>query len=169
MKCTNEACPYRQEPGPIECPAANNGCGGYQGDLLKDPHYIRMTHPVLIDTEEDADKLVQAMEAADAERLIAIAQNGQSAIDTNKRLVEAIETMGICIEALKALINGEWVDTDKVEKALGISFAEGMKRFEFSRTAEWWSIAGETEEERSHQGQKIKTRFRMKIGRGDDK
>ena len=29
MKCTNEACPYRQEPGPIECPAANNGCGGY--------------------------------------------------------------------------------------------------------------------------------------------
>ena len=29
MKCTNEACPYRQEPGPVECPAANNGCGGY--------------------------------------------------------------------------------------------------------------------------------------------
>ena len=66
MKCTNEACPYRQEPGPVECPAANNGCGGYQGDLLKDPHYIRMTHPVLIDTEEDADKLVQAIKAISA-------------------------------------------------------------------------------------------------------
>ena len=34
--------------------------------------------------------------------------------------------------------------------------------FDFSRTAEWWAIVGETEEERARNGQKITTRFRLK-------
>jgi len=39
MKCTNEACPYRQEPGPVECPAANNGCGGYMAEEAQRDYY----------------------------------------------------------------------------------------------------------------------------------
>lgn len=34
--------------------------------------------------------------------------------------------------------------------------------FDFCRTAEWWSIAGKTEEERSREGQKITTCFRIR-------
>ncbi len=66
------------------------------------------------------------------------------------------------IKALKALIFGEWVDTDIIERALGISFSEGLKRFDFSRTAEWCSIAGKTEEERKKNGQIITTKFCLK-------
>lgn len=65
-------------------------------------------------------------------------------------------------KVLKRLLNGEWVDTDEVEKALGITFADGYKRFDFSRTADWWSIIGTTNEERAREGQKITTRFRLK-------
>lgn len=66
------------------------------------------------------------------------------------------------IKALKAFIFGEWVDTDIIERALGISFSEGLKRFDFSRTAEWCSIAGKTEKERKKNGQIITTKFRLK-------
>lgn len=38
MKCTNESCSYRQEPGPIECPAANNGCEGYKSEKGGQPN-----------------------------------------------------------------------------------------------------------------------------------
>lgn len=66
------------------------------------------------------------------------------------------------IETLKKLCKGEWVDTDDVQRILGISFHEGLKIFDFSRTAEWWSIVGETPEERQRNGQKITTCFRLK-------
>lgn len=65
-------------------------------------------------------------------------------------------------EPIERLLNGEWVETDEVQKALGITFAEGLRRFEFSRTAEWWSIVGKTEEERARNGQKIETYFRLR-------
>ena len=65
-------------------------------------------------------------------------------------------------ETLKRLLDGEWVETEAVEKALGISFVDGLRRFDFSRTAEWWSIAGKTDEERARNGQKITTCFRLK-------
>ncbi len=41
------------------------------------------------------------------------------------------------VAILKDLINGEWVDCDKVQEALSIDFKTGMEMFEFSRTAEW--------------------------------
>lgn len=55
---------------------------------------------------------------------------------------------------LKKLLNGEWVNTEDVEKYFNISFADGMKLFEFSRTAEWNQLPLE--------GQKITTKFRLK-------
>ena len=60
------------------------------------------------------------------------------------------------------LLQGKWVETDKVQEALGMTFQECFKIFDFSRTAEWWSIAGVTEEERSRNGQKVTTMFRVK-------
>lgn len=66
------------------------------------------------------------------------------------------------INTLKLLLNGKWVETEKVEKALEITFAEGFRQFNYSRTAEWWSIVGKTDEERAREGQKITTYFRLK-------
>lgn len=66
------------------------------------------------------------------------------------------------IEVLKRLLNGEWIDTKEVQNALGIDFKEGLKRFDFSRTSEWWSIVGKTEEERARKGQKTIICFKLK-------
>lgn len=64
--------------------------------------------------------------------------------------------------ARKRLLDGEWVLTEEVQTALGITFAEGIRRFDFSRTAEWWTVVGRTDEERKREGQKITTYFRLK-------
>ena len=56
--------------------------------------------------------------------------------------------------ALKSLINGEWVDCKLVEEALDIDFATGLKMLNFSRTAEWNPAP--------MNGQKITTKFRLK-------
>ena len=74
--------------------------------------------------------------------------------------VEKYEELKIENDTLKRLVNGEWVDTDEVEKALGISFAEGMKMFDFSRTADW-------NPDPLH-GQKITTKFRLRCGERKD-
>lgn len=71
-------------------------------------------------------------------------------------------------ETIERLLNGEWVETAEVQKALGITFAEGFRRFDFSRTAEWWSIAGKTDDERAREGQKISTYFRLKDTHAED-
>lgn len=65
-------------------------------------------------------------------------------------------------EIIKEILSGEWVDSDKVQSALGLSFNECFSLFDISRTAEWWSIVGKTEEERSRNGQKVVVRFRLK-------
>lgn len=56
--------------------------------------------------------------------------------------------------ALKNLVNGEWVDCEIVQEALGIDFSTGFKMFDFSRTAEWNPAP--------LNGQKITTKFRLK-------
>ena len=58
------------------------------------------------------------------------------------------------IEVLKDLINGKWVDCDKVQEALSIDFSTGLKMFDFSRTAEWNPYP--------LNGQKITIKFRLK-------
>lgn len=58
------------------------------------------------------------------------------------------------VAILKDLINGEWVDCDKVQEALSIDFSTGLKMFDFSRTAEW--------NPPPLNGQKITTKFRLK-------
>ena len=58
------------------------------------------------------------------------------------------------VETLKKLIQGEWVDTELVCKALSIDFSTGMKMFDFSRTAEW--------NKPPLNGQKVTTKFRLK-------
>lgn len=66
------------------------------------------------------------------------------------------------MKPLKKLLSGEWVDCNEVEEALGLSFIECFSLFDFSRTAEWWSVVGKTELERARDGQKIVTKFRLK-------
>lgn len=58
-------------------------------------------------------------------------------------------------DTLRRLLCGEWVDTKLVERALGLTFAECMKRFELSRTASW--------NPPPQNGQKIETKFRLHI------
>lgn len=65
-------------------------------------------------------------------------------------------------EILTELFKGNWVDTKDVMEVLGLSFNECFAIFDFSRTAGWWSIVGETEEERAREGQKVTTKFRLK-------
>ena len=56
-------------------------------------------------------------------------------------------------ETLKKLLNGEWADTDAVQEALGISFSEGMKMFDFGRMVAW--------NRPPLNGQRIVTKFRI--------
>lgn len=58
------------------------------------------------------------------------------------------------ISTLTKLFNNEWVETQEVEKALGIDFATGIQLFKFSRTAEWNTAP--------LNGQKITTQFKLK-------
>ena len=66
--------------------------------------------------------------------------------------VDAVEM--VHFNALKSLVNGEWVDCKLVEEALDIDFATGLKMFDFSRTAEWNPAP--------LNGQKIITKFKLK-------
>ena len=59
-------------------------------------------------------------------------------------------------EILKRLINGEWVDSCDVEAALGLTFAECVKRFEMNRIATWNPYP--------LNGQRVDVRFRIKRG-----
>ena len=61
------------------------------------------------------------------------------------------------------LLSGKWVDSNRVQKALGMDFSECFAMFDFARTAEWWSLVGKTKEERARNGQKVSTYFRVKI------
>ena len=54
---------------------------------------------------------------------------------------------------LKALLKGEWVDCTDAMEALDITFDQGMKMFEFGRTASWNPAPLE--------GQKVCTKFRI--------
>lgn len=67
------------------------------------------------------------------------------------------------MDIINELLDGKWVDSKKVQDALGLSFEECFERFDFSRKAEWWSIVGETKEKRQRNGQKISTFFRVRI------
>ena len=68
------------------------------------------------------------------------------------------------IETLRDLVLGKWVECEKVQRALGMSFSECFALFAFSRSAEWWSVVGNTAEERAREGQKVTTCFRLKKG-----
>lgn len=57
-------------------------------------------------------------------------------------------------EILKRLINGEWVDSCDVESALGLTFAECVKRFEMNRIATWNPYP--------LNGQRVDVQFRIK-------
>lgn len=58
-------------------------------------------------------------------------------------------------DTLRRLLCGEWVDSKLVERALGLTFAECMKRFELSRTASW--------NPPPQNGQKVETKFRLRV------
>jgi hypothetical protein len=58
------------------------------------------------------------------------------------------------IDILAAFDNGEWCDTQDICQLLNITFEEGLRRFEFSRTAEW--------NKAPLNGQRITTKFKIK-------
>ena len=60
---------------------------------------------------------------------------------------------------LTAFNNREWCDTQDICRLLNITFAEGLHKFEFSRTAEWNNAP--------LNGQKIVTKFRIKKSKND--
>ncbi len=68
---------------------------------------------------------------------------------------------------IKDLVSGKWVECEKVQRALNLSFEECFSLFEFSRVASWWSVVGKTEEEKQRNGQKVDTYFRIR-GVGKD-
>ena len=57
-------------------------------------------------------------------------------------------------EQLLSFIRGDWCETQIIEKVFGIDFGEGLKLFDFSRTAEW--------NPEPLNGQKITTKFKIK-------
>lgn len=66
------------------------------------------------------------------------------------------DALGVALKhvaTLRKLLNGNWVDTDDVCAALNIDFAQGMKMFDFGRTAAWNPAP--------KNGQKICTKFRL--------
>ena len=71
-------------------------------------------------------------------------------------------------EAKTAFLNGSWVESEKVQELTGMTFSECFSAFAFSRTAEWWSVVGKTEEERHLNGQKVTNLFRLKEGQKID-
>ena len=71
-------------------------------------------------------------------------------------------------EAKAAFLSGDWVESEKVQELTGMTFFECFSAFDFSRTAEWWSVVGKTEEERQLSGQKITNLFRLKEGQRID-
>lgn len=71
-------------------------------------------------------------------------------------------------EAKTAFLNGGWVESEKVQELTGMTFSECFSAFDFSRTAEWWSVVGKTEEERHLNGQKVTNLFRLKEGQKID-
>lgn len=58
------------------------------------------------------------------------------------------------INILAAFNDGEWCDTQDICRLLNITFEEGFRKFEFSRTAQWNAAP--------LNGQKITTKFRIK-------
>ena len=63
-----------------------------------------------------------------------------------------------------AFLRREWVESEKVQELMGMDFTACFHTFDFSRTAEWWSVVGKTEEERQRNGQKVTCFFRLKEG-----
>jgi hypothetical protein len=77
---------------------------------------------------------------------------------TVKDLIDYIKETEENKETINQIMSGEWVDTDKVEKAFNIDFSKGMEVFEFSRTAEWNPAP--------LNGQKITTKFKLVSKKG---
>ena len=77
----------------------------------------------------------------------------EDSLDLINRQKAEIEEMKEENLILKQFINGEWVDCKEIQEALSIDFATGLKRFDFSRNAEWCPAP--------LCGQKITTKFRL--------
>lgn len=63
------------------------------------------------------------------------------------------ETLQEHVRTLRDLINGEWVDCDKVCQAMNIEFKEGIHMFDFGRQV-YWNPA-------PLNGQRVITKFRV--------
>ena len=81
----------------------------------------------------------------------------QEIFDDVIKMINSVETSFKIMRehTLTSLLNGEWVETEDIEEYLGISFSQGMKLFDFSRTAEW--------NPPPLNGQCITTKFRFKV------
>ena len=58
------------------------------------------------------------------------------------------------MDVINELLDGKWVDSKRVQDALGLSFKECFSKFDFTGKGEWWSIVDETDGERRRNGQR---------------
>ena len=73
--------------------------------------------------------------------------------DVNTVSIEEYQRVCNDLEALRSLVKGEWVDTERICTALGITFGEGMKMFDFGRMVAW--------NKAPKNGQYVVTKFRI--------
>lgn len=115
---------------------------------------------------KDEQQLLKAYEALEKEftkrsQKLAELEDKDWYEGTIKQLEEQNERLIHERDTLVNFIKGQWIDAKLIQKLLQIDFSEGTSKFAFSRNAEWWSIAGKTEEEKSRNGQKITTQFKL--------
>ena len=108
----------------------------------------RLRDPNNCNVLDDVDEAANAIEALTAE-LAEERHRHDRLQDWDRGLTEQGEI-------LKRLINGEWVDSCDVEAALGLTFAECVKRFEMNRIATWNTYP--------LNGQRVDVQFRIKRG-----
>lgn len=105
----------------------------------------------------------EIIEELKEESIISDDYSGNRAVEIILSHLDAVEVLAAENQAtIKELLSGDWVESKRVETALGMTFKECFSLFEFSRTVEWWSFVGETSEERARNGQKITCYFKLR-------
>lgn len=74
-------------------------------------------------------------------------------IHAYRRVQQEYKELAEKYETLRKLLQGQWVETQAVQEALEIDFAEGMRMFDFGRIVKWNAAP--------LNGQKVITKFKL--------